>query len=168
MLGGPLAPTPASQVDWFCSDAMWWRSWPENVESWWQWADRPNVLFVHYEEMLEDLLANVQRVASFLDVDLTPDERAVVARKSGYDYMKANEHVFEMAPPSFMSVADRGLSFLQSGSRDRDRDIGEADRERIAAFVRERLEGATYPLARFYPEIARASRAGSSSGWANS
>ena len=55
-----------------------------------------------------------------------------------------------------MSVADQGLSFLQSGSRDRDRDIGKADRERIAAFVRERLEGATYPLARFYPEIAKA------------
>ena len=98
MLSGPLAPPLSELVDWFCSDEMWWSSWPEHVKGWWQWqADRPNVLFLHYEEMLEDLAGAVDRVAEFLEVDLLPDERAEVIRKSGYGYMKEHEEVFEMA-----------------------------------------------------------------------
>jgi aryl sulfotransferase len=155
MLGGPLAPPLPELVDWFCSDAMWWRSWPEHVDGWWQWQlERPNVLFVHYEAMLDDLPAAVEQVSKFLEVDLLPAEHAEVVRKSGYDYMKAHEEVFEMSPPSFLT-RDEG-SFLQSGRKDRDQLIEEAQRTRIARFCRERLEGASYPLARFYPDVADA------------
>ena len=154
-LAGPLAPPLPELVDWFCSDAMWWRSWPEHVEGWWRWqAERPNVLFLHYEDMLDNLPEAVDRVSGFLEVDLLPDERAEVIRKIGYEYMKKHEEVFEMSPPSFLT-ADGG-TFFQSGRKDRDRAIEEADRTRIARFCRQRLEGGTYPLARFYPDIASA------------
>jgi hypothetical protein len=155
MLSGPLAPPLPELVDWFCSDSMWWRSWPEHVEGWWRWqVDRPNVLFLHYEDMLDDLAGAVDRVAELLEVDLLPDERAEVVRKSGYGYMKKHEEAFEMSPPSFLT-ADGG-TFFQSGRKDRDRAIDEADRTRIARFCRQRLEGGAYPLARFYPDVASA------------
>jgi hypothetical protein len=154
MLTGPFAFTLPEFVDWFCSDDMHWRSWPEHVEGWWRWAqERPNVLFVHYEEMLENLDETVGDVAAFLGVELTPAERARVVEKSSFAYMKEHEDVFEMAAPTPFSVG--AGSFLRSGSADRDRDVGPADRARIAAFCRERLAGASYPLERFYPEIAR-------------
>ena len=154
MMAGPIAPDAPHLADWFCSDRMWWRSWPEHVDGWWRWSEaRPNVLFVHYEEMLADLPASVDRVAAFLDVPLEPAERAAVVEKSGFAYMKRYEERFEMSPPTPFSVWGEG-QFLRSGSRDRDRDVGAAERERILAFCRERLRGAAYPAARFYPDLA--------------
>jgi hypothetical protein len=152
MLAGPLVPGVPRMLAWYCSDRMWWRSWPEHVEGWWRWAEeRPNVLFVHYEEMLDDLPGVVDRVAGFLGVALAPAEREAVVRKSGFEYMKANEEVFEMAPPSFLT--EPGGSFFVSGRRERRSDVGPAERERILAFCRERLRAGRYPAARFYPEL---------------
>jgi len=152
-LTGPLAPAYPELLDWYCSDEMWWRSWPEHVDGWWRWAqERDNVLFVHYEDMLGDLDGAVGLVAAFLDVALSDAERAEVVRKSSYAYMKENEELFEMSPPSLLQN-DSGLSFFQSGKKDRAGILGDADRERIAAFCRERLAGSPYPLARFYPDV---------------
>jgi len=152
MLLGPLTPELPDLVDWFCSDRMWWGPWPGHVDGWWRWAaERPNVLFVHYEEMLADLPAAVDRVAAFLEAPLEASERAAVVEKSGFAYMKAHEERFEMAPPTPFPAAG---SFLKSGRRDRGRDVGPAERERILAFCRERLRGAAYPAARYYPELA--------------
>lgn len=154
MLAGPLTPAVPRLVDWFCSDRMWWRSWPEHVDGWWRWSEtRPNVLFVHYEEMLTDLAAVVDRVARFLDVPLDAAERATVVEKSSFSYMKRHEERFEMSPPTPFSVWNEG-EFLRSGSRERDRDVGPSERERILAFCRERLRGGAYPAARFYPDLA--------------
>lgn len=152
MLTGPIAWDAEGFLDWFCSERMWWGSWPKHVAGWWRWAqERPNVLFVHYEEMREDLPAVVARVAELLDVELTSEELAEVVRKSGFDYMKANEELFEMSPPSFFSVAEG--TFFVSGGRDRTRDVTPAARERILAFCREGLRGSDYPAARFYPDL---------------
>jgi hypothetical protein len=109
------------------------------------------VLFVHYEEMLDDLPGVVDRVADFLGQPLEADERAAVVERSRFESMKAREEVFEMHPPSPFS---EGGAFLRSGSRQRHQDVGSAESERILAFCRERLRGATYPAARFYPDLA--------------
>jgi hypothetical protein len=152
MLGGPLIPPSDKLLDWYCSDDMYWRSWPEHADGWWRWAqERPNVLFVHYEEMLDDLPAVVAQVAGLLDVALTGAEIATVAEKSGFEYMKAHEDVFEMAPPSPFSA---GGAFLKSGSRTRERDRADTERQRILAFCRERLADSAYPAERFYPELS--------------
>ena len=153
-LAGPFASSAEKWADVYCSDDMWWRPWPDHVEGWWRWAERPNVLFVHYEQMLADLGAQIDRVAEFLDVELDATERSEVVRKSEFGYMKENEEVFEMTPPNFFSI-DNG-AYLASGRADRDRDASLAQRERIHAFCRERLKGAKYPLGEFYPEVAEA------------
>lgn len=154
MVAGPFAPSHREQMDWYCSDEMWWRPWPEHVDGWWRWAqERDNVLFIHYEDMLDDLDAAVGQIATFLDVELSAAERAEVVRKSDYQYMKEFEDQFEMSPPSLISAYSM-TSFFQSGKKDRANAISDADRDRIAAFCRERLQGAAYPLARFYPDVA--------------
>ena len=155
---GPLTPSGDELLDWYCSDEMTWGPWPDHVESWWRRAEeRSNVLFLHYEEMLRDLPGAVDRVASFLGAPLTSEEREAVVAKSGFDYMKAHEEVFEMAPPGLLNDFGRaagGGGFLVSGHAERGRDVGEAGRARIESFVRERLAGGHYPLARFYPDVA--------------
>jgi hypothetical protein len=152
MLLGPLAPDLPHLVDWFCSDRMWWGPWPAHVAGFWDLAQRhPNVLFVHYEELRADLPAAVDRVAALLDVALTADERAAVVAKSGFDYMKANEEVFEMSIPTPLMDADG--AFLHSARTDRNSALSPADRARILAFCREGLRGTSYPASRFYPDL---------------
>lgn len=151
MLLGPLSPSRETLLDWFCSERMWWGPWPDHVEGWWQAAQsRSNVLFVHFEEMRANLPATVDRVAAHLDVRLSPAERDAVVYKSQFDYMKAYEERFSMAPPS--PFGDTG-DFMPSGRADRHTDVMLPERARIIAFCRERLRGSSYPIARFYPDI---------------
>jgi hypothetical protein len=152
MLLGPLCPPLPDLVDWFCSDRMWWGPWPGHVAGWWDLAQRhPNVLFLHYEELRADLPAAVDRVAAHLDVSLLPDERAAVIAKSGFDYMKANEELFEMAPPTPLQADD--TRFLHSARTAGDAGVGPAERERILTWCRDQLRATSYPAARFYPDL---------------
>lgn len=151
-LGGPMAPSAQKFLETYCSDDMWWQSWPDHVAGWWDWSiDRHNVLFVHYEDMLSDLGAQVDRVAAFLDTTLAPDETSEVIRKSRFAHMKEHEESFEMSAPGYFSMADG--SFFASGRADRDQDVGPPERERIIAYCRKQLAGSRYPLGRFYPDV---------------
>ena len=150
---GPLLPPLDTMVSWFCSDRMYWRPWPMHVEGWWQWSQsRPNVLFVHFEEMKRDLGTIVDRIAAFLDVELTPAERQGVVERSSFEYMKDHEEFFEMAPPTMFSVS--GGEFMASGKEKRHEDVTPAVREQIVSYCRQTLSGGEYPAGRFYPDLA--------------
>jgi aryl sulfotransferase len=150
--GGAMAPSREWLLDWFCGEEMWWGPWPDHAEGWWRWQqERPNVLFLHYEEMRKDLGATVSRVAGFLGVELSETEHATVVEKSGFQWMKDREEWFEMHPPNIFSEGGR---FFPSGSLERHADATPAEAERIRRFCRERLAGGRYPLARFYPDVA--------------
>jgi hypothetical protein len=101
--------------------------------------------------MKKDLGATVQQVSDFLALSLDEAEIAGVTGKSDYRWMKEHEEVFEMHPPNLFST--RG-AFFNSGAHDRYKDATEEETERIRAFCRERLTDGSYPLARFYPDVA--------------
>jgi hypothetical protein len=149
---GPLIPPVTTMADWFCSDRMYWLPWPKHVEGWWQWAERrDNVLFVHFEEMKKDFGAVCDRVSRFIGVELTADEKARVAERCSFAYMKNHEEFFEMAPPTMFSV--NGGEYMASGKSARHEDVSPAIRERIADYSRRALEGSDYPVQRFYPDL---------------
>jgi hypothetical protein len=149
---GPLTPAPQIFADWFCSDRMYWRPWPDHVAGWWDWAaTRPNVLFVHFEEMKKDLAGVTGRVAAFLGWPLADGERARVVEKSSFDYMQAHEDWLEMAPPTMFSIA--GGRFMASGKAARHEDVTPAIRQQILEYCRASLRGRAYPAARFYPDL---------------
>jgi hypothetical protein len=156
LLLGPLAPPADQLADWFCSDRMYWLPWPQHVSGWWERAQsRPNVLFVHFEEMKTDPGGVVDRVSAFLGCSMTGEARGRVIEKCRFDYMSANEELFEMAPPTMFSVA--GRRFLASGQASRHDDVTPAIRERIASYCREALRHSPYPVATYYADIALAS-----------
>jgi len=150
---GPMMPPVEQMADWYCSDRMYWLPWPKHVAEWWRWSrSRENVLFVHYEEMTKDLEAVIDRVAIFLGYRLTADEKRGVGHKCGFQYMKDNEELFEMAPPNMFSVI--GGQFLASGKENRHDDVTPAIRRRILDYGREALRGSDYPAGRFYADLA--------------
>jgi aryl sulfotransferase len=153
---GPLLPPVATLADWFCSDKMYWRPWPEHVEGWWRWAEqRDNVLFVHFEEMTENFEAVCDRVVAFLGYDLTAPERRRVAEHCSFEYMKRNEEYFEMAPPTMFSVA--GGQYMASGKANRHEDVPPAIRQQITEYCRRAMADGTYPARRFYPDLLTSS-----------
>jgi hypothetical protein len=150
---GPVLPPVDTLAEWFCSDRMYWLPWPRHVDGWWQWSlTRSNVLFVHYEDMKRDFPAVRARVADFLGCRLTPAEAARVDDKCRFEYMKAHEEYFEMAPPTMFSVA--GGEYMASGKEARHEDVTPAIRTRIVSYCRHALRGGEYPAGRFYPELA--------------
>jgi hypothetical protein len=152
MIYGPLSYRSNEFADWFCSERMWWGSWPDHAIGWWRRAMVcNNVLFIHYEEMLADLYGIVARIASFLQVDLTREEHAEVVRRSSFSYMKEREEYFEMAPPNFFSVGEG--TFFKSGNLFRAFSVSDADRSRIIAYCSSRLSTSEYPVERFYPDL---------------
>ena len=151
LMAGPLSPPRRELLDWFCSDRLWWLSWPDHVSGWWDWSsDRKNVLFVHFEEMKRDLPGVVRTTARFLGEPLSEEQAREVARKSGFDYMRRNEELFEMSPPNLFSVSG---TYFKSGQADRHKDASEAERCRILNFCKENLKDSRYPAGMFYPEI---------------
>ena len=108
------------------------------------------MLFVHFEEMTADLPGVVDRVARFLDVELTPAERDEMIRKSRFDYMKEHEERFSMSPPTLFAPDGE---FLKKGTKRKNTDEGGGERERIMAYCRERLRGGEYAKDYFYPDL---------------
>lgn len=147
---GPAAPSMDALEAWFCSEAMWWGSWPSHVEGWWSRSlDEPNILFVRYETMLENLPGVVSDIASFLGVPpLSAEEMQAVSHKVDYDYMARHRNVFEMYPPHVLAADS---SYFAKGTAQRHEDVPNAVRMRIRDWCRAELEGSGFPLARFYP-----------------
>lgn len=150
---GRLAPSLAAVAAWFCSDElMWWGTWPAHVQGWWELGSRkPNVLFVTFEQMKQDLPGVVRQVERLLDLaPLTDAELAQVVHKCSFSYMQEHQEAFEMHPPQLLA-ADAEL-FVR-GSADRFKDVPEETRRRILAWSAQRLRGGTFPLDRFYPDL---------------
>ena len=90
-----------------------------------QYADNPdnlNLLFVRYEDLATDLKRTIQKIARFLETELSDEdlERAVV--KSTFTYMKQHEEKFdlyhrEVRKPGNAAVSGlRPNQFLRNGS----------------------------------------------------
>jgi len=150
---GPLAPELDTLEQWFCSpDLMWWGSWPDHVQGWWDQAQtRQNVLFLRFEDMHQDLPAVVGQVTTFLGMEpLSSEEAGKVVERCSFEYMRRHAGIFEMHPPRLFAV-DREL--LVRGSADRHRDVAEPVRRRISAWCAATMRNGSFSLARMYPDV---------------
>lgn len=148
---GPFAPDLLDIEEWFRSDElMWWGTWPTHVGGWWQRsAEAHNVMIVRYEDMLADLRATADRIASFIGLSpATEDEWPSIAEACGFDHMRRHRDAFEMYPPHLLSV-DRKL-FVR-GDRTRHLDVPAGVRQRIETWCSERMASGPVPLSTLYP-----------------
>jgi hypothetical protein len=151
-LAGPFVPTIEKALDFFCSDKMYFSPWPKHVDGYWQWfQSRPNVTFLHFEELKQDLPKIISQVADFLVCELTATEISTIAVKCGFSYMKAHVELFEMSPPTPFMPGEQG--FIKSGSLQRQQSFDNNQRNKIMNFCREQLNSSPYPISRFYQDF---------------
>ena len=77
--------------------------------SWWPKRNDPNVLFLFYEDMLEDLESAVRAVASFMNID---DDASITnaVKMSTFDFMKQNQDKFATNRVSRYRNKARGIA----------------------------------------------------------
>jgi aryl sulfotransferase len=99
--GRPFPRCPESITDfwrgwigkgWFDWDSEGYPFWANlrHVQSWWNFKHMPNILFVHFNDLLDNLEREIQRIADFLGIDVAPDLRAKIAEAAAFRQVKGN------------------------------------------------------------------------------
>ena len=95
---------------------------PSPAASFWPYRDLPNVLMVHYADLLADLEAQMRRVAAFTQIEVAEDAWPELVAAARFDAMKQEairneEHI----RPSFFEGGAR--RFFHKGTNGRWRDV---------------------------------------------
>jgi len=152
---GPLMPTLSSWLDLYLSPDTFTGSWAKHLHGGWQNRHRANVLFLTYEEMKADLPRAVERIAAFMQVELTPEELGRVIEQSTYDHMKSIGHKFDTAGLSPPWAQPRG-AMVRRGQRGTSSELlSPADQRRIDDYWRAELErlGCDFPYDRAFVTV---------------
>lgn len=93
-VGPPIEPPPDDirqyWRDWLERDGHpFWPFW-ENIRSWWEIRDLPNVLFVHFAAMKSDMAGQIRRIAAFLDIPIDESGWDRILEYCSFPWMKRN------------------------------------------------------------------------------
>ena len=102
----------------------WWPFW-EHVRAWFDLRHRLQVHLVHFNDLKRDLPGEIQRIAAFLDIPLTPARLALITRHCSFAYMK--EHAERFSPGGGTRLKGGARSFINQGTNGRWRDMLSAD-----------------------------------------
>ena len=93
-VGPPIEPPPDSIGqyfhDWLEKDGYpFWPFW-ENIRSWWEIRDLPNVTLIHFAKLKADMPSEIRRLAAFLDITVDESQWDNILKHCSFDYMKTN------------------------------------------------------------------------------
>lgn len=151
MLFGSLMPSVETWVRHCTSEEAFFHPWPEFTAGYWAWRERPNVLFLTYNEMLDDPVGVIRRIAGLMQVDLGEDEIARVRELTGFEHMKRIDHKFY--PGEVSPFARPGGQMIRSGKGGNSGELLSLDQQRrIDDWCREGLRrlGSDFPYDRMF------------------
>ncbi len=104
-------------LDWLAQDGQpFWSYW-DNVRSWWALRDLPNVHFVHFQDLKDDLAGEIARIAAFLGIAHDAGTMARITDHCTFAHMKA--HADDIAPLGGALWEGGGSSFIHKGTNGR-------------------------------------------------
>ena len=127
-LGGgapPLDDVHAFFASWLEPPGVWF----EHLNSFWAHRDEPNVLFVHFDDLKDDLDAEMRRIATFLALEVDESSWPDLDERCTFASMKQRSSEIGDFDRLFIGGAD---TFLYKGTNGRWRDVLTA--EEVAAF----------------------------------
>jgi len=142
---GRAMPSVSRWLDVYLSPDTTLGSWAAHLQSYWSARDRPNVLFLTYEQMRADLPDAVDKIAKLMGVDLEAEERAAVIEQCTFEHMKKIGAKFDPAGPPWASSQG---SMIRRGERGKSGElISSADQRRIDDYWRAELAklGSDFP-----------------------
>lgn len=125
-LVGPKIDKPLDSIvdyfnEWLDKDGYpWWSMW-ENVNSWWEIKDLPNVMFVHFANLKDDMPGEIRKIASFLDIPIDESKWSDILKHCSFNYMKDN--ATKSVPLGGAFWEGGAKTFINKGTNGRWRDI---------------------------------------------
>ena len=92
---GPAFARPAENVvdyfrGWLENDGLpYWPFW-ENIRTWWEIRDLPNVHFIHFTNLIADMPGEMRKIAAFLEIPINEATWPQIVEHCTFDYMKEN------------------------------------------------------------------------------
>ncbi len=142
-LVGPKLEKPNESIveyyhEWLEKDGYpFWSIW-ENVNSWWEIKDLPNVKLIHFNNLKKDMPKAIREIAEFLDISIDETKWDSILEHCSFDYMKANA---AMSVPLGGAFWEGGAkTFINKGTNGRWRDVlSEADIEKYETYASKNL-----------------------------
>jgi aryl sulfotransferase len=123
---GPPIEKPVESVlqyyhDWLDKNGEpFWPFW-DNIRTWWEIKDLPNVHFVHFSNLKNDMPGEIKKIAEFLDIEIKPESWEKILKHCSFDYMKNNA---TKSTPLGGAFWDAGAKvFVNKGTNGRWKDI---------------------------------------------
>lgn len=134
LVGRPM-PQPDPDIrsyfrTWLAEDGWpFWGYW-DNIKTWWDARDLPNVKLVHFADLKADLEGEMRAIADFLGCAIPEGQWPTILEHCSFEYMKANA---ENVAPLGGAIFDGGAkTFINKGVNGRWRDVLSTDE--IAAY----------------------------------
>ncbi|MCH8976755.1 MAG: sulfotransferase domain-containing protein [Proteobacteria bacterium] len=127
---GPAIEKPPSSItqyyhDWLDGNGYpWWPFW-ENVRSWWAIRNLPNIYFVHFANLKNDMPGEIRRIAEFLETPVDEEKWESILLHCSFDYMK--ENAIKSVPLGGAFWEGGAQTFIHKGTNGRWRDILQKD-----------------------------------------
>jgi aryl sulfotransferase len=92
---GPPIEQPPSDIcqywrDWMDRDGHpFWPFW-DNVRTWWQLRNLPNIIFIHFNDLKANMPREMRRIAQFLDIPIDEARWADILEYCSFEWMKKN------------------------------------------------------------------------------
>lgn len=107
------------------------------MESWWKLRNESNVLLLHYQELKDDLRAQITRLANFLSIHPKSLRRDAIVEHCSFDYMSARAE--KMAPFGGAHMSSAKAFFHKGLKRDHRTELTPAQVERFDRVALENL-----------------------------
>jgi len=89
----------------------------ENIQTWWNIRNLPNVLLLHFNDMKADMEREIRRIAEFLNIEVDDETWPTIVEHCTFDYMKSNAPALS---PEYNHFFDGGLTnFVFKGTNGR-------------------------------------------------
>lgn len=127
----------------------------DQVRTWWEYRHLPNILFIHYNDMLADLGGSIRKIAAFLNIPIQEEYFDHIVKSNTFDYMKENAEKHPITAFIGHIMTGGATSFINKGTNGRWRNV--LSEEQLAKYdqvVRSKLS----------PECAAWLESGSASG----
>ena len=128
-LHGPKLPEPPEDFhqfyrDWISKGWFDWEgdgypfwSYTHHAATWWPYRHLPNVMFLHYNELKEDLPGMMRKIAQFLDIAIVEDKWEETVHHCTFDYMK--EHADNSSPMLNKLFKEGAAAVIHKGTNNR-------------------------------------------------
>ena len=103
-------------TDWEQDGYPFW-SHLHHAQSWWDHRELPNILFVHFSDLLADTDREMRRISAYLDIQVNEDLWPGLLHGVSFPEMKAN--ALKMAPGATHGAWKDNANFFHKGTNRR-------------------------------------------------